>query len=238
MYFSAHSDDDWSDEDFNQSLIQEVFDREQYASCSDSDDEVLARLLPNKSDAETPLDSDNEPLMLIQKRLKDESAEHDQRVQTHEAESRLTNLLASNGLQKWPVSADGDCLLSAVSLQVPELGFSADQLREKVCEHISLYSAHYAPFLSHSCMESDSMHSAIETAKRKTQVHVPSQWDTVIRLARKKKPYLVNLLRFSDFYDYKSLGDSLLSGASRLDRHGQKVNFRRIVWFQYRKKSP
>ena len=27
----------------------------------------------------------------------------------------------------------------------------------------------------HSCMESDSMHSAIETAKRKTQVHVPSQ---------------------------------------------------------------
>ena len=82
------------------SLIQEVFDREQYASCSDSDDEVLARLLPNKSDDETPVDSDNEPLMLIQKRLKDESAEHDQRVQTHETESRLTNLLASNGLQK------------------------------------------------------------------------------------------------------------------------------------------
>ena len=151
------------------------------------DDEVLARLEPNKYDAETPVDSDDETLMLIQKRLKDESAEHDQQVQTHEAESRLTNLLASNGLQKWPVSADGDCLLSAVSLQVPELGFSDDQLREEVCEHISLYSAHYAPFLSHSCMESDSMNSAIETAKRTTQVHVPSQWDTVIRLARKKK---------------------------------------------------
>ena len=37
----------------------------------------------------------------------------------------------------------------------------------------------------HSCMECDSMHSATKTAK-KTQIHIPRQWDTVVRLARKK----------------------------------------------------
>ena len=51
----------------------------------------------------------------------------------------------------------------------------------------------------HSEMESDSIHSAIEFAKRNTKVYVPSQWDTVVSMARKKNPYLVIPLTYSDF---------------------------------------
>ena len=89
----------------------------------------------------------------------------------------------------------------------------------------------------HSCMECDSMHSAIETAKKKTKIHVPSQCDTVIRLARKNKAYLVNPLRYSDFEDFKSFGDIMFS-ANKLDKTGKKVKFRNIVWFRYEKAHP
>ena len=44
----------------------------------------------------------------------------------------------------------------------------------------------------HSQMECDSIHSTIETAKRKTSVFVPSQWNTVIKLARKKNPIVAS----------------------------------------------
>lgn len=40
----------------------------------------------------------------------------------------------------------------------------------------------------HSEMDTDSIHSAIEFAKRNTTVHAPSQWDTIFSMARKKNP--------------------------------------------------
>jgi hypothetical protein len=40
-------------------------------------------------------------------------------------------------------------------------------------------------------MECDSMHSAIEFAKKKTDIYIPSQWATIIRMARRKNPYYV-----------------------------------------------
>ncbi|KAJ8319696.1 hypothetical protein KUTeg_002739 [Tegillarca granosa] len=46
----------------------------------------------------------------------------------------------------------------------------------------------------HTEMEVDSMHAAIEAAKKNTEIYVPSQWDTVVRLARKRKPYTKDLL--------------------------------------------
>ena len=52
-------------------------------------------------------------------------------------------------------------------------------------------------------MECDSIHSTIETAKRKTSVFVPSQWNTVIKLARKKNTYIVIPLKYCDVLDFK-----------------------------------
>jgi hypothetical protein len=40
-------------------------------------------------------------------------------------------------------------------------------------------------------MECDSMHAAIEFAKKKTEIFVPQQWATVIRMARRKDPYMI-----------------------------------------------
>lgn len=53
----------------------------------------------------------------------------------------------------------------------------------------------------HTQMECDSMHSTIEQAKKRTSIFIPSQWDTIITMARKKKPYIVVPLRFNNFYD-------------------------------------
>ena len=38
----------------------------------------------------------------------------------------------------------------------------------------------------HTQMECDSMHSTIEQAKKRTSIFIPSQWDTIITMARKK----------------------------------------------------
>ena len=46
----------------------------------------------------------------------------------------------------------------------------------------------------HSHMECDSIHSTIETAKTKMSVFMPSQWNTVISMSRRRKPYHVVLL--------------------------------------------
>ena len=52
--------------------------------------------------------------------------------------------------------------------------------------------------------ECDSMHAAIENAKRKTSVYIPSQWDTTVWNAR-KKPYTVVPVKHWDIVDYKAI---------------------------------
>jgi hypothetical protein len=42
------------------------------------------------------------------------------------------------------------------------------------------------------------MHAAIEFAKKKTEIFVPQQWGTVIRMARRKYPYKIVPLKFGD----------------------------------------
>ena len=44
-------------------------------------------------------------------------------------------------------------------------------------------------------MEADSMHSAIEQAKKCTSIFVPSQWATVISMT-KRDPYIVIPLKY------------------------------------------
>jgi hypothetical protein len=38
------------------------------------------------------------------------------------------------------------------------------------------------------------MHAVIEFAKKKNEIFVPQQWATVIRMARRKDPYMIGLV--------------------------------------------
>lgn len=80
------------------------------------------------------------------------------------------------------------CLLNAVTTH-PSI---------KIIDHKFLESGH-------TQMECDSMHSAIEFAKKKTEIFIPQQWSTVVRMARRTKPYMVVPLKHSDVYDLKDL---------------------------------
>lgn len=51
----------------------------------------------------------------------------------------------------------------------------------------------------HTQMDCESMHSAIE--QKKITIFISSQWDTVVRLARKKNSYVVVPLRLNQFFD-------------------------------------
>jgi hypothetical protein len=61
----------------------------------------------------------------------------------------------------------------------------------KVIDHIFLESGH-------TQMGCDSMHYAIEFAKRKTEIVVPQHWETVVRMAKGKDPYLIVSLIYGD----------------------------------------
>lgn len=68
----------------------------------------------------------------------------------------------------------------------------------KIIDHKFLESGH-------THMECDSMHAAIEFAKKKTAIYIPSQWDTVIRMARRKNPYTVIPIKHEDIIDFKQM---------------------------------
>jgi hypothetical protein len=47
-------------------------------------------------------------------------------------------------------------------------------------------------------MGCDRVHYAIEFGKRKTEIVVPQQWETVVRMAKGKDPYLIVSLKYGD----------------------------------------
>jgi hypothetical protein len=61
----------------------------------------------------------------------------------------------------------------------------------------------------HTQMECDSMHSAIEFAKKKTEHYIPSKWATIIRMTRRKNPYYVVPLQYEDIYYFKEVTKTL-----------------------------
>ena len=83
----------------------------------------------------------------------------------------------------------------------------------------------------HTQMECDSMHSEIEFAKRKTNVYIPSQWDTVIHVARIHSPYVVVPIRQWDFIDFKEVQNENFKNMER-DIKEDKVRWRDIVHLQ------
>ncbi len=68
----------------------------------------------------------------------------------------------------------------------------------------------------HSTMEADSMHGAIERAKKGKLLYVPNDYVLIMKMARKDRkgeggttgPYNVNLLHYHDFYDLEFLTKS------------------------------
>lgn len=83
-------------------------------------------------------------------------------------------------------------------------------------------------------MECDSIHASIEHAKSLTKVHVPSQWETVTSLARRKQPYIVVLIKYTDILDYKLYKEQNF-GSMKIDVDGEPVNWLNIKWIQVRK---
>ena len=59
-------------------------------------------------------------------------------------------------------------------------------------------------------MECDSVHLAIEKAKTRTEVFVPSQWSTVITYARKVRPYIVMPMKYGDVLNFKDFVKSCI----------------------------
>lgn len=89
----------------------------------------------------------------------------------------------------------------------------------------------------HSQMESDSVHAAIETAKKKTKVYVPSQWETVVNFARRQNPYLVVPMKYSDFKDFKLLAKNQYKNM-KVDIRGQRISWSAVKWIQIKKDTP
>lgn len=62
----------------------------------------------------------------------------------------------------------------------------------------------------HGQNEGDSAHSAITAAvKQAGDIFIPSQIIPIIKLARRKHPYIVHEMAFSDFLDFKTLSQDL-----------------------------
>lgn len=89
----------------------------------------------------------------------------------------------------------------------------------------------------HSQMECDSVHSTIEGAKKITPVYVPSQWCTLIAMARKNKPYVAIPMKFSHIIDFK---DFVKKHCPNLKNSttGQRINWLKVKWIQVRKECP
>lgn len=105
----------------------------------------------------------------------------------------------------------------------------------EVIEHKFLESGH-------SYMEADSMHSAIEHAKKYIPVYTIQDWLNIFRIARSKRnrnrqsePYHVRELKFNEFYDLKALSELLIKNRSK-DIEGNTVNWLLIKSLRYSKK--
>lgn len=89
---------------------------------------------------------------------------------------------------------------------------------------------------NHSQSEGDSAHSAISTAIKNTgDLYVPAQLVPIIRLARRKNPYIVHSLQFSDFLDFKTLSQNLRILNRRNDDNGCSINWTAIMELMVKK---
>jgi hypothetical protein len=84
-------------------------------------------------------------------------------------------------------------------------------------------------------MEYDSVHSTIETTKKKTSVYVPSQWSTLVSLARRSNPYIAIPLKYYHVLNWnvnKHCSNLLWSTA------GEKISWLNVHLIQVRQSTP
>lgn len=115
----------------------------------------------------------------------------------------------------------GSCLLHYVEMQVKkgveQFSFFSDNCGEQN-RNKYLFSLYNHLTLKHSVTirdtylerghtqnEGDSVHSVIERAARNIPVYTPNQWISIVRLARRTKPYEVVELFQSDVYNLNTL---------------------------------
>ena len=80
----------------------------------------------------------------------------------------------------------------------------------------------------HTELECDSMNAAVEAAKKHTSIFVPSHMDTVVRMARRKKPYTVVPLKNNDIYNFEDMAKNLLPTSA------YDISGKRVKWMQTR----
>lgn len=84
----------------------------------------------------------------------------------------------------------------------------------------------------HTQMEADSMHSAIERAKKGMKIFSPLEYPTIIKAARKKQPYEVHKLFHHDIFDLKHLKNQTIQGKLNA------VSWLKIKHLKFEKKKP
>ncbi|XP_072402172.1 uncharacterized protein [Diabrotica undecimpunctata] len=94
---------------------------------------------------------------------------------------------------------------------------------------------------SHSYMEVDSMHSAIEKEKKYQPVYIVNDWLSIFKRARSKRnrnknygPYITKELKFTEFLDLKDLSRHFLKN-KLWDCDNQKVNWLKVKCFRFKK---
>ncbi|KAE9544349.1 hypothetical protein AGLY_001528 [Aphis glycines] len=96
----------------------------------------------------------------------------------------------------------------------------------------------------HSMMEVDSMHSAIENAKRNVPIYGAQDWLTIFQVARStrnrnksKPPYEVKEMQYKDFMNLQKLSSLFLKN-KKVDTDGNIMNWLKVKCLEYRKDNP
>lgn len=89
----------------------------------------------------------------------------------------------------------------------------------------------------HTQMEADCMHSTIERAKRNISIYSPEEWPTILRLSRRKQPYIVERMFWYDIYDIKEWF-SRLGHTFKKNNENNSVNWLKIKQIKVEKVNP
>ena len=89
----------------------------------------------------------------------------------------------------------------------------------------------------HTHMECDSMHAAISLAKKCTPIYVTSEWDIILRVARRGKRYTVVPLKHTSFFNFEKMAASTVHN-TKTDTGGRRVNWLHIRCTKLRKDQP
>lgn len=91
----------------------------------------------------------------------------------------------------------------------------------------------------HTHMECDTDHSLIERKRKHFigNIEHPHDWAQLIRLAGKKKPFIVKEITKYSFFDFAGLLKKELQ-LHKVDEDGNRVNWREIKWLRYDKNKP